>query len=101
MPGFCNCGFIPRPSIGTQSRRVYGLALKQMVAMKNTRIAPMVPVAYGANSRLSRLVYVATAPYTERINAQNNIDPACPLQKDVNTYRFGMFALICPATYSN
>ncbi len=51
MPGFCNCGFIPLPSAGTNGSRSKGFALKHVVAMKNTRIAARVPAAHGARSR--------------------------------------------------
>jgi hypothetical protein len=65
---------------------VNGFARKQVVAMKNKRIAPSVPVAHGMSSGLRlRLVAMAITEYIERINAQKSIDPACPLQNAVNT----------------
>src|SRR4051812_28266701 len=102
MPGFCSCGFIPRPSSGRNSIRVNGFALNAVVAMKNSRIAASVPVAYGTSSRLRlRLVGIAILAYMDRINRQKSIDPACPLQNAVNTYTLGIVELMWPATYSS
>ena len=68
--------------------------------MKKTRIIASVPHAHGARSRaLSRADRIAIAEYTERMSAQNSIDPACPPQNAANTYTFGMFALVFDATY--
>jgi hypothetical protein len=84
--GFCNCGFIPRPSSGVNGRRSNGFALKHVVAMKNSKIADSVPVAHGISSWLrARLVAMAIVPYIDKISAQNSSDPACPLQNDVKT----------------
>ena len=86
MPGFWSCGFIPRPSAGIQSSRVYGFALKQVVARKKSSIPPSVPAAQGVSSRLrARLVAIATVAYIDRISAQKSIDPAWPLQNAVKT----------------
>src|SRR6476661_1488741 len=100
IPGFWSCGFIPRPSAGTNDRRSNGLALKQVVAMKNTRMAASVPHAQGARSRALRCAdRTATALYSARMSDQNSIEPACPPQNAANTYTFGMFALVFDATY--
>src|SRR4051794_18529067 len=102
MPGFWSCGFIPRPSNGVNGRRMNGLALKHVVAMKNTRIADSVPVAHGTSSRFrARLVAIAIVAYIDRMSAQNSNEPAWPLQNAVKTYTLGMLALMCPATYSS
>ncbi len=62
MPGFCSCGFNPRPSTGMKSRRSNGLEPKQMVARKKTRISANVPDTYGISSRLRvRFVHSAIA----------------------------------------
>jgi hypothetical protein len=43
IPGFCSCGFIPRPSTGVQSSRSNGLAPKQSVARKKSDTTLIVP----------------------------------------------------------
>src|SRR5436309_3379719 len=101
MPGFCNCGFMPRPSSGMKSSRVNGFALKQVVAMKKSRTADSVPVAQGVRSGLRRrLVAMAIVEYIDRINAQNSIEPAWPLQNAVKMYGSGIVELMWLATYS-
>ena len=62
IPGFCSCGFIPRPSGGTQSRRSKGLAPNASVMRKNSAHTASVPVTHGISARLRcRLVNTATA----------------------------------------
>ena len=85
MPGFCSCGFMPRPSGGIQSRRSYGLAPKHIAIRKNRQIIPKVPVTYGIMARfVLRFVNTAIAEYVVKISAQKSIDPDCPAQKAVN-----------------
>ena len=102
IPGFCSCGFIPRPSSGMKSSRVNGFALKQFVAMKKRRTAEIVPVAQGASCGLRRrFVAMAIVPYIERMSAQKSSEPACPLQNAVKMYAPGIVELMWLATYSS
>src|SRR5665213_2644404 len=102
IPGFCSCGFIPRPSTGSQSSRSYGLDPKQSVARKNIAMTASTPITYGISSRF-RLLLVSTATLEKnvRISTQKSIDPACPPQNAVNRYALGRFALVNDATYLN
>ena len=60
--------------------------MKQTVAMKNNEINASTPAAHGAMSRaLSRTDQMAMALYTDRMSAQNSMEPACPPQNAANT----------------
>ena len=84
MPGFCNCGFMPRPSGGSQSRRSYGFAPKHIVIRKNSETTASVPVTHGIIARFERrLLNTAIAAYIVRMRHQKSIEPACPAQKAV------------------
>src|SRR5687767_776457 len=100
MPGFCSCGFSPRPSGGTQSRRSNGLEPRQIVARKNTSTSARVPETYGISSRLLvRLDQRVTAENIARMSAQKSSDPDWPPQNAAIVYTTGRFALVNDATY--
>jgi hypothetical protein len=85
IPGFCSCGFIPRPSGGVQSRRSNGLAPKQSVSRKKSVVTPSVPGHVRRNTRVRspRAKNTASAEYSDRIRHQKSSDPDCPAQKAV------------------
>ena len=39
IPGFCSCGFMPRPSSGTNASRSNGFAANNITEMKNVATA--------------------------------------------------------------
>src|SRR6476661_9342473 len=98
MPGFCSCGFMPRPSGGIQSSRSYGFAPKHIVMRKNSATTPSVPVTHGIIPRfVRRLANTAIAEYVVRMSDQKSSEPACPAQNAVKVYTFGRFTLVYDA----
>ena len=83
MPGFCSCGFIPRPSAGVKASRSNGLAPeKSMTAMKNTvtdeRDAG--DVRHAAARSAAGVIACASVANSDSTTAQNSSEPFWPAQ---------------------
>ena len=80
MPGFCSCGFMPRPSAGIQSSRSNGFAPKHIVIRKNSATTPSVPVTHGIIARFARRgsLNTAIAEYEREDEAPEEQRPRLP-----------------------